>query len=220
MGGIDMNNIRDNIDIPNVNEANLRKVSQRINVGKFLSFLAGVVMFSNVASASKDLVNFSSVDGPGFWYPLTDQIRGGSSTAFMTVLPDQTAEISGTLSLISGAGFSSYRVNPEKIKAWDISGANDMKIELSGDQRVYKLLLKDAVAAASKQDYSWQVSLPTTPDMRVLQVPIASFKPYFRGKEMTGLAPLDRNQIVEMGIQLNDKVPGPFSMRLKSISVD
>lgn len=156
------------------------------------------------------------------WSPLTDQVRGGKSTAFMRLLPDATAEFSGELTLIDNAGFASYRAIQRSGANWNFSDASNLVVEFAGDGRTYKILLKDTAASTAAADYSWECELPTNSNgqMQTVKLPFTCFAPIYRGRFLPNVPPLDLSQITQIGIQLNDKIPGPYVVRLKSISID
>lgn len=168
------------------------------------------------------LINFDDARSSGFWSPLTDMVRGGKSTAFMRLLPDATAEISGELTLIENAGFASYRVTRSSGADWNLSGAKALLVEASGDGRVYKILLKDKAARTAARDYSWECELPTDSSgkMQTTRLLLSAFVATRRGAFLPNVSPLDISQIGQIGIQINDKIAGPFLIKLKSIAAD
>ena len=192
----------------------------RISLFLLSSVLVGSAASKAEPSAQMPLVNFTSLASSGFWSPLTDQVRGGQSTAFMQILPDQTAQISGSLSLIDNAGFASFRVARADHQAWDLKGAKSLTVEAAGDGRVYKMLLKDMAAEKSTRDYSWEASIKPDAALQPFVIPLSTFKPVFRGREINDVPPLNKNEIRQMGIQLNDHNAGPYMVRLKSIGAE
>ncbi len=181
------------------------------------ALVVSLTTLTNSSFAEQTLVEFTVASRFGFWLPLTDQIRGGKSTIEMQIENDQSASIFGNLTLMNGAGFASYRVTPTETKFWNLANESELLVESSGDGRTYKVLLKDQVAADSIQDYSWEAELVTTSQLRTESIPLLQFKPYYRGRVLENIQPLDQKKIVQIGIQLNDKQPGPFLIRLRSI---
>ena len=113
----------------------------------FLKLVTSLFLFTfgsvSRASSTVVLVDFKSARALDFWSPLTDQIRGGRSTAFIKIIPNQTAHIYGELTLLDNAGFASYRVVPLRGQPWNLLNAKAIRIESRGDGRNYKFLLKD-----------------------------------------------------------------------------
>ena len=185
-----------------------------------LILIGAVLVYSAASRAEQALVNFTTLASSGFWSPLTDQVRGGLSTAFMQILPDQTAQISGNLSLIDNAGFASFRVTRTDHQAWNLKDAKSLKVEAGGDGRSYKILLKDSAAETSARDYSWEAAIKPDSQVQPVVIPLSQFKPVYRGHEINDVPPLEKSEIRQMGIQLNDHKAGAYMVRLKSISAE
>ena len=152
------------------------------------------------------------------WSPVSDQLRGGNSSISMQIKKDQTARLFGILKLNSqNAGFASYRVSPSDGSFWNLKNCSTLNVVSRGDGRIYKLLVKDELAAAPLSDYSWQAEIPTTSDFQITAIKISDLKPFYRGKIMLDIKPLDSSRLVEFGFQINDKKEGPFEFNLKSV---
>lgn len=150
-------------------------------------------------------------EGP-VWYPITDQLRFGDkgSTAFFAVDGEKaSATFTGELKLNEGAGFASYRT---AVKL-DLSQFDEIQIEVQGDGREYKALIKDLAAKNSGQDYSYQVSFTTLKNQSShLHLNLKKFIPVYRGRIDLSLPTLNPAEIEELGFQINDKNPGPYKI--------
>jgi monofunctional biosynthetic peptidoglycan transglycosylase len=135
----------------------------------------------------------------------------------MALQNDQTGKISGELFLQDGFGFASYRVTPTEKPSWNIQGSNEVAIEAKGDGRSYRILLKDARAYSASEDYSWQFEFTPRASFEQVRIPLDRLRPIFRGRELEDLPPIDLAEILEIGIQINDGIEGPYSIELKSI---
>jgi hypothetical protein len=179
---------------------------------KTLSILALVSFISFAASAqsSKTIVQLTNPLKDSFWYPLTDQIRFGEkgSTAFMSVDWDKaTGSFFGDLKINEGVGFASYRTTEQV----DLSLYNKIEIPVKGDGRRYKIILKDQQAKASSMDYSYQLEFSTVDNkLKNIVLKLEDFKPIYRGKIDLSLPELNKAEIEEMGIQINDKIQGSY----------
>lgn len=189
-------------------------------VSKLFLLLSGLLP-SFQAFADSVVFDFKSKERAGFWTPLTDSVRGGLSTAFMKELSDESAVIFGDLSLNSeGFGFASYRVNPIGAESWSFENANQLILTAQGDGRTYRLLLKDRAARDSEKAYSWQADFTPGSEFEEIAIPLSSFRPAYRGKEMSVPGPLDVSEIFEIGIQINDGKKGGYSVLVKSLRQD
>jgi hypothetical protein len=162
------------------------------------------------AQNAKTLVQLKNPLKDSFWYPLTDQIRFGDkgSTAFMSVDWEKgTGSFFGDLKINEGAGFASYRTT-EKV---DLSDYNKIEIPIKGDGRKYKIILKDQQAKSSPNDYSYQSEFTTIDgETKNIVLNVEDFKPIYRGKIDMSLPELNKAEIEEMGLQINDKIQGSY----------
>ena len=194
-------------------------------VTTILAFLLSIVASAQNQKMQKTkedtLISFTNPELFGFWSPLTDQIRGGNSVIFMEVLPNETSKIYGELNLNSeNAGFASFRVSKEDNTAWNLKNKSVINVTSKGDGRVYKLLVKDEATTNSVIDYSWQAQILTKNSYKKNKINLALLKPVYRGQIIKNVPPLDTSKIVELGIQINDKIPGKFEFNLKSITAN
>lgn len=170
------------------------------------------------ARAQTKLVAFDGSTPEIRWFPLTDQVRGGRSTIDLKVTESGTATIEGKLTLIDGAGFSSVRATRlAEPFVWDLSSASEIVFNARGDGRLYRILLKDRVAAQSGDSYNYEASFVSSPDFAEVRIPLRSFAPLRRGRPFPAPA-LDVREVVEIGLQLNDKIEGPFRLEIGAIS--
>lgn len=163
--------------------------------------------FRNAQAASAEVAK---------WSTLTDRARPDrrltGSTAEL-VAGTGAALFQGELVLEDGAGFASIRRSPD-FGRWDVRALDRVMIEVTGDRREYRVLLKDALAQA--QGYSYQATWATNGRREVMSIPLNQFVPVKRGQVVTAsTGPLDLSQIVEVGIQLNDGNPGQFQLAIE-----
>jgi hypothetical protein len=162
------------------------------------------------------LLNLNKRDDCQNWFALTDQLRfkeKGSSAviSFDTDLGEST--FSGYLNINQGAGFASYRIR----KNLDLTDFKRIEIAMTGDGRRYKILIKDNAAVQNADDYSYQAEFKTTQDqLQIFSFDLKSFKSVRRGKEIFNVAPLNISEIVELGLQINDKNVGAYQLKFKN----
>jgi hypothetical protein len=173
------------------------------------------------AASRQSLINFTSAAAEGFWFPVTDAVRGGKSTIFMQVNRDQTATVSGELVLNeSNAGFASYRVQREDGTNWNIGSAQALVIEARGDGREYKLLIEDKNSSSSRPKFTWQAAfVPPTNQFGEIEIQVDQLVPVSRGQVFVGAPTFDASNVMEIGFQINDKQNGPFRLDLKAVEV-
>ncbi len=150
------------------------------------------------------------------WSTLTDRARPDrrftGSTADL-IVGSGVALFQGELVLEDGAGFASIRRTPES-GLWDVRDFDRVMIEVTGDRREYRVLLKDVTAQG--QGYSYQATWSTNGKKEVMALPLNQFVPVRRGQIVSGsVGPLDLSKIVEVGIQLNDGQAGQFQLAIE-----
>ncbi len=158
------------------------------------------------------IVQFKDSAPGSVWYPLTDQLRfadKGSSAFFAINSEKASTAFYGELKLNEGAGFASYRT---AVKL-DLSKFDEIHIKVQGDGREYKALIKDRAAKNSGQDYSYQIRFKTVKtETTELKLKIKDFIPVYRGRTDLSLPALNSAEIEELGLQINDKIPGPYKI--------
>lgn len=169
-------------------------------------------------SHGRDLAIFDwpARNSGGFWRPLTDAVRGGNSTANMTVVEAEGyALIAGELRLNSNdAGFASYRLDGQ----WDLSQSSALEFNAMGDGREYKILLKDDyVPAAGEEVGTFQLSFVSSAVRETKVLALANVEYVVRGRVTAPPRALNLSQIKEIGIQINDGLNGPYQIRVYSL---
>ncbi len=162
---------------------------------------------------AKHLVSFDDSDS-GEWFVVNDGVMGGISRSAIRATENGTGVFAGDLSLENNGGFASIRYLLNESR--DLSEATGLLIRVRGDGRTYQLRLRDddrfdgAAFRASfeTRDAEWVEA----------RIPFDDFVPTFRGRTLTNVPPLDRENIRQIGIMLADKNAGPFSLEIDFIS--
>lgn len=173
-----------------------------------------------IEAANDIAIGFDSISPAVEWTKLTDQVRGGSSTIELKIQPDGKARISGTLALIDGAGFASVRATRIDKTLWNFAKSKRIVIRARGDGRTYRVLLKDTAAVRSQIDYSWEADIKPGPQYEDIPLEFSSFSSIRRGRPYATNSTLNLEEIVEIGLQINDKKEGPFMIDLDSVRLE
>ena len=159
------------------------------------------------------VIQLSDESQDSFWSPLTDNIRFGDkgSTAFMAVDWEKAqGSFFGELKINNGVGFASYRVRDN----FNLSEFDKIRIKVKGDGREYKILMKDERAIQSTEDYSYQAAFKTKSDEeQIVELSLKDFKPVYQGKIDLSLPQVQTQNIRELGLQINDKISGPYNIQ-------
>ena len=174
-------------------------------------------------------LDFTDLSVAAEWLAVDDRIMGGASTSRVVYSEaDGATCFEGNL-VVEGGGFASVRFGP----ALRLDpGVEALAVEARGDGRMgYKLTLSSAAAPAG---VSYQCTLPPLrqDDFERLKLPLAKFRPSFRGRAAPEAPPLRAADVTGLGLMLSryaaeggdagakvDIAPGPFALRLRRLEV-
>ncbi len=190
-----------------------------------MATIAAASMFaaSSEQGVSRTIIDFSLPSTATDWVAVDDRIMGGASTS-RVVHEDGATLFEGTL-VVEGGGFASVRY------AKDISLRSDvdaLALEARSDGRMgYKVTLQ---SGAAQQGVSYQYVLPPLEAggaFETLRLPLADFKPTFRGRAAPGAPPLKAADVCGLGLMLSRYEntggvkeaipPGKFAIRLRRL---
>ena len=149
------------------------------------------------------------------WAPIDDRVMGGVSRSRLRFDPAGHAWFEGEVSLAQGGGFASVRSQPGALGA---PGASACVIEVFGDGKAYKLSLftSDAFDGLSYQS----PFRPEADAWATIRLPLAEFRPSFRGRAVPGAPPLDPARLRQLGLTIAERQAGPFALALRSIELE
>ncbi|MEM1424577.1 MAG: CIA30 family protein, partial [Planctomycetota bacterium] len=127
--------------------------------------------------------------------------------------------LAGTLNT-AGGGFVSVRAGDTR---WDLGGYDGIVARVRGDARTYQFRIRTDQRVRGRVvsyggEFRVNESEATGRDAtawREVFVPFASFRPSWRGQDLTGTAePLDASRARELGIIVADGEDGPFYLEI------
>ena len=153
----------------------------------------------------------SAVQG---WAAIDDRVMGGVSHSRLRHDPRGHALFEGQVSLERNGGFASVRSSPADRGH---AGATVCLIDVRGDHRQYKLSL---FSDDGFDSLAYQAGFaPTGVDWQTVQLPLAAFRPSFRGREVQGAPALDPARIRQVGLLIAARQAGPFAVELRRIGL-
>ncbi len=158
------------------------------------------------------LFDFSDPARSGGFASIDDVVMGGRSSSRASCR-DAALVFEGEVSLEQGGGFASIRSAPAPLP---LAGALGLALRLLGDGHRYKLNLRcdDALDGVT-----WQADFATTPgDWQELLLPFDRFRPTWRGREVTGAAPLDPAAVRTVGLLIGGRQAGPFRLVVAALA--
>ena len=160
------------------------------------------------------LFDFADPDMANAWQAIDDRVMGGISHSRLRHDPAGHAVFEGNVSLERSGGFASVRSAPaERGKA----GAQSCVVEVRGEAKRFKLNL---LTADAFDGLNYEAAF--TPDparWQTLHIPLAEFRPSFRGREVPGAPPLDPARIRQVGLMIAERQAGPFALAVRRIDL-
>ena len=158
------------------------------------------------------LFDFAHATAVAAWAAIDDRVMGGVSRSRLRHDPQGHAVFEGEVSLAQNGGFASVRsASGPRGRA----GATACCIEVRGEAKQYKLslLTDDGFDSVNHQ----AEFTPLGGGWQTLRLPLADFRPRFRGREVPGAAPLDPARIRQVGLMIAARQAGPFALELRTI---
>jgi len=151
------------------------------------------------------------VEGESHWREIGDPIMGGLSYGDMTIAAG-IGIFSGVVSLDRGGGFASVRSGDG---SYDLSKHDGLVLRVQGDGKRYGLRLRTYEVF---DGINYQADFQPPADVwQDVEIPFTSFQPFFRGKEVAGIPPLDPGAIRSFGLIIASRQAGPFRLEIESI---
>ena len=141
------------------------------------------------------------------FYVINDGVMGGVSSS-RVYHDDEALVFAGTVSLEHNGGFASCRT-PVSIPG----NAQSLRVDLRGDGRRYKLVLKLADVNASWQ---YQAAFQTSAERQTLRFLPQDFAASFRGRRVEA-PPLDFARVGSLGVLISDRQAGVFRLKLYGV---
>ena len=144
------------------------------------------------------------------WEAVDDRVMGGVSRSAL-VAADGHARFAGTVSEKNRGGFASVRA---ALDAAPPAHATHVWIEARGEPASYYLNLR---ADGAFDGVSYRADFRPTRDWSRLELPLADFRPTFRGRDVPDAPPLAPRDIRQIGLMIADGQLGPFALDVRAI---
>lgn len=160
------------------------------------------------------LFDFNDPAAASRWAAIDDRVMGGVSQSRMRQVAEGHAVFEGHVSLERNGGFASVRSDSSSLGK---AGATMALIEARGDGKRYKLSI---LTDNAFDGVVYQASFAPAPDAwQTLHLPLADFRPSFRGREVRGAPPLHPSRIRQLGLLIGDRQAGAFSLQVRCIGL-
>lgn len=173
------------------------------------SFLFFILIMALYNSNTIILFDFNSSCDLTSWFVVNDGVMGGRSHGELNINGDGHAVFRGHVSLDNNGGFTSVRyLFPQK----KIDNMKCIIIQLKGDGKSYQVRLK----ANAKDYYSYRAQIQTSGDWETIKIPLASFSPTFRGRQLDS-PNFYYDHLEELGILVGNKKAEDFELIIDQI---
>jgi hypothetical protein len=160
------------------------------------------------------LFDFSDPSAVQAWNAIDDRVMGGISRSQLRHEASGHAVFEGEVSLERNGGFASVRCSPGP---YGLGGATDCLLEVWGDPKQFKLCL---FADDGFDSLSYQAGFtPTGREWQTVHLPLAAFQASFRGRSVAGAPALDPARIRQLGLMIAAQQAGPFTLRVRRLSL-
>ena len=160
-------------------------------------------------------IDFGKETGGQDWYVVNDGVMGGLSSSSIT-LNQSSMIFKGEVSLENNGGFASVRSARQRL---DLSNYSEVKIKFrsTSKDRIFALRMNtNDVYYRPSYNHKFQSA---SEDWQELTFKLSDFNETILGRETGKKIPSDNlNRIIRIGIMLNDKKEGPFSLEIDAIS--
>ncbi|MBT8347697.1 MAG: CIA30 family protein [Desulfofustis sp.] len=143
------------------------------------------------------------------WRVVNDGVMGGLSRGEIIMTESGTAVFQGVLSLENNGGFSSTRTLPRPYNLDDYHGVS-LRVRGDGNTYQFRLRLDDRFDGVAYR-YSFQTKVD---EWMTVEIPFSECVPVFRGRKLSGVAPVAPEKVQQIGFLISDKQAGPFRLEI------
>jgi NADH dehydrogenase [ubiquinone] 1 alpha subcomplex assembly factor 1 len=142
------------------------------------------------------------------WTTVNDNVMGGRSQGGFRV-SEGVLRFEGATNT-NGGGFSSIRSRPVRL---DLSAYEGVRLRVRADGRRYTFRLTTSTSRSGRYAPSYWADFETEKgtEWQVVDVPFSSFRPRWRGSNLSGPA-LDLAHVDSLGLMIYDKKDGAFRL--------
>ncbi len=166
---------------------------------------------AGAASVPKDqiIIDFGDQDAVERWRIVNDGVMGGLSDSLIRATPNGTAVFEGRLSLENNGGFASVRA---PLGGLDLSDHEGISLRVRGDGRTYQVRFR---TDGRFDGLTYRATFTTKPNQwTTAKVAFSEFVPTFRGRVLSGVAPLDTTRLQQLAFMVADKKEGRFQLEI------
>ena len=137
------------------------------------------ILFINQQDLMSQIIinDFNSESDLSYWVIVNDDVMGGVSSCEISINNDGNGVFEGQISTANNGGFSSIRLNLEKVA---VKKGAYFKIRLKGDNKAYQFRVKKNIS----DYYSYVFPFKTSNKWETITIPLNEMHPSFRGRKL------------------------------------
>lgn len=178
------------------------------NILVYITYL--LLLFNQTELMSQTIIyDFNNKSDLSNWIIVNDDVMGGVSSCKMSIDKYGNGVFDGQISTANNGGFSSIRLNLNKI---EVKKGAYLNIRLKGDNKTYQLRIK----TNQRDYYSYVVSFKTSDLWETISIPLSDMYPSFRGRKLA-MDNFSDSYFEQIAILVGNKVNETFKLTIDSI---
>lgn len=178
------------------------------NILIYITYL--LLIFNQTELMSQTIIyDFNNKSDLSDWIIVNDDVMGGVSSCKMSIDKYGNGVFDGQISTANNGGFSSIRLNLDKI---EVKEGAFLNIRLKGDNKTYQLRIK----TNQRDYYSYVVSFKTSNQWETISIPLSDMYPSFRGRKLA-MDNFSESYFEQIAILVGNKVNETFKLTIDSI---
>ena len=170
-------------------------------------------MVQNTPTNEKCITNFINQTAEK-WEIVNDGVMGGCSESRFEINEQGNGVFRGNISLENNGGFASVRHR----EALSFEAYSQLHLKLKCDGKRYCFRLRTADEHGKINRFSYDYRFDTKPNCwQDVYLPLSDFRPFFRGRALQHVSPLDQSAIRQYGFLISDRQEGPFRLEISGI---
>ena len=166
----------------------------------------------NFTQNKKVIFEFDKSCNIDAWQVVDDVVMGGKSNSEFSLNEDGNGFFKGTVSIENNGGFSSIRLNVNKIET---TSNKTILLKLKGDGSVFQLRVK----RSKYERHSYTFNFKTTGNWETIEIPLTEMTPSFRGFKLD-ISNFNQDDIQQIGFLKASNTNTPFQLEIKHIHLN
>ncbi|MGC6525304.1 MAG: CIA30 family protein [Flavobacteriaceae bacterium] len=177
--------------------------------------IAYIIIFMSVFNFTQNkkvIFEFDTSCNIDAWQVVDDVVMGGKSNSEISLNENGNGLFKGTVSIENNGGFSSIRLNVNKIET---TSNKTILLKLKGDGSVFQFRVK----RSKYERHSYTFNFNTTGNWETIEIPLTEMTPSFRGFKLD-ISNFNQDDIQQIGFLKSSNTNTPFQLEIKHIHLN